>query len=726
MFSKLKIRSAVSQASALMLGSVVGVGAVAQSDTGSDESVIEVVVVTAQKKEQNLLEVPVPVSVVDTESLARNNQFNLQNFFSTVPGLSLTAGFDGSPRVAVRGLLTATDYATPTTAIVIDDIAFGSSTGLGGGGIVPDLDPSALQRIELLRGPQGTLYGVSSLGGLLKYVTRDPSPDEFSARLEASSEMIENSDDIGYRVRGAANIPLSDNLAMYVSGFYRERAGFIDNLLDGEEGVGGTDTVGAYASLVWEPTDTLYVNAKILYQDLETDGQGLADPELGDLKQEFTSGLYNDSSVENYSLTIGKEFGDVDFTSITSYGVNESQFESEYTFFYGGFGFIVGEPTFTNAVVDGGFDTTKFSQEFRATFPIGENSEWLIGAYYTDEESDPYTDALAAHPTNGGRAPLGFSPFPSEYDEIAAFTNLTITFSDRLDLQLGLRYSDYNFDYYEELFGPLLGGATLITDVETSEDATTFLITPTYDLSDDVMVYLRIASGYRAGGPNSSCLFNGVPCTFEPDETVNYEIGAKGRFLDGRLALEASLYRIDWEDIQLQLVAQNVYTGNGGDAQSKGLEVSFDFQITESVSANGFYSYNDAVLKDDLDGAAVADSGDRLPYSSEHSGSLSLNYAGQWTDTIFGFAGITASYVDDREGQFVQPLRWSERDQLESYWNIDFSAGMELNEWTLNVFANNLTDERGEIKGGAGEVPPGYFQYIQPRTIGISVSKEFL
>jgi outer membrane receptor protein involved in Fe transport len=177
---------------------------------------LEEITVTAQKRIERLQDVPVPVTAIAGESLVNSNQLQLQDYYSKIPALSLTPTVFG-PIISIRGLTTGGVGTSPTVGVVVDDVPFGASTGLGGGGVAPDFDPSELARVEVLRGPQGTFYGATSIGGLLKYVTVDPSTDAFSGRVQIGTHSIYNGDGLGYSARGSVNVPLNDTFAVRAS-----------------------------------------------------------------------------------------------------------------------------------------------------------------------------------------------------------------------------------------------------------------------------------------------------------------------------------------------------------------------------------------------------------------------------------------------------------------------------------------------------------------------------
>jgi len=280
------------------LSASVGARALAdEGDSSANEgsTVLQEVVVTAQKRAERLQDVPVPVTALDTSQLLQQNQTRLQDYFTQVPGLSLNPTGDGSTNIVIRGIATAV-YSNPTVGVTIDDVPVGASSALANGQLQqPDLDPADLAQIEVLRGPQGTLYGASSLGGLIKYVTTDPSTKGYSGRLQADMNGTEGGG-IGYGVRGSINVPVSDTLAVRASGFSRKTPGYVDNINTGQDNVNSIDSAGGHLSLLWTPSALLSVKLGALYQYTHADAGSAINtdyydhPTYGDLNQAFLPG----------------------------------------------------------------------------------------------------------------------------------------------------------------------------------------------------------------------------------------------------------------------------------------------------------------------------------------------------------------------------------------------------------------------------------------------------
>jgi len=701
-------------------------------------SQVEEVVVTAQKRTELLQDVPVPVTAVTADALLEQNQLRAQDFFSSVPGLNLQF-VNGRSNLSIRGITTGPATGNPVVGYTVDDVPFGSSAGLGGiFGTAPDLDPGELARIEVLRGPQGTLYGASSIGGLVKYVTVDPSTDRVSGSLAADAHTIYGGHGPGYNVRGSINIPLGDTLAVRASAFTREDPGYIDNVLTGQSGVNKNEVVGGRLSALWRPSDTLSVKLSALYQDTRSLGSSDVDVRLGDLQQsnQFGSG-HGEAKNQVFSAIVTDQIGPSQLTSVSSF-TSSSNYD---TLDYSASGFNAIWPSLYGvdpaaSVLRQNYTTRKMTQEVRVTTPIGEKLEWLVGGFYTHEKSPYSIFGYATDPADG--TVLGLPILWRDaliFSEYSGFTDLTARLTDQFNVQLGARWSANNqtlhhrqvsFDYPDGLY----------TDQTSGDHAVTYLLTPQYKISSDHMVYARIASGYRPGGPNSLCgnvdAIN-VPCQYGSDETTNYELGAKGDLLGRAFSYDVSVYDIDWKDIQVtQVTPQGTsnYTANASRARSRGMELSLESRPVDGLTAALWATWTDATLRESfLDNAVYAAAGDRLPYSSRFSARLSVDQEAPLAGDMREFAGAALSYVGERLGEFVPtPEEAPLRQKYPAYVQADLHAGLKTDAWRVSVFVRNLADRRGVTAGGynnQSNFNPYWFNYIQPRTMGVSLERTF-
>lgn len=691
-----------------------------------DRSVkLQEIVVTAQKRVERLLDVPVPVTAISAETLISNNQMELKNYYTRIPGLNLTRqqAYDGSV-ISIRGISTG-GFNEGTTTVVIDDVPYSSSAQFGD--IVPEVDPGDLARIEVLRGPQGTLYGASSMGGLLKYVTGEPSLEKLSGQLHGGLYGIYNGDGIGHYASGALNMPLGDSFAVRASAFKRRTPGYIDDPAHDIDGVNWATIKGARLATLWRPSDNFSLKLGALIQDSETGGNTYVDTEPGSFDR--PEGLIQhsipgsggaDRKLRVYTADLNANLGSVELTSVSAYVDNHSLFSTGGAF---AGGFVIINPSIAS---------TKFTEELRLAIPFGERASWRIGAFYSDEDSHTQSRFNFVNRDTGEMTgALFFVDFPVTYRDYAGFSDLTYRFTDRFDVQIGGRFSHRKHTSPHSLLsGALIGGGTLLLPGnESQDDAFTYLLAPRFKVSHDLMVYARLASGYRPGGPNANRGAPGVPPSFEPDKTLNYELGLKGELWDHLLSIDTSVYYIDWQNMRLANLFtpppnQFVYTGNVGAAKSQGVEFALQLRPHAGTTLAATGAWSEAVLTEDFPatGTTNGHKGDWLPFNPRFSGSLSIDQEFPFAGNTVGYVGTSVSYQGRRRSGF--PNKPDTQFTISSFVNTDFHAGVKRSSWDVNLYANNVFDRRS-VLSTAFFGQQAFFIYVQPRTVGLSATLRF-
>lgn len=710
------------------------VSAAPKGNSGSAD--LAEIIVTAEKREERVQDVPIPMTAVSAENLVQNSMYRLQDYYNTVPGLNLQFSSNaGAPSVSIRGITTG-GQANPSVGITVDDVPYGASTFIGGGFLTPDIDPSSLSRVEVLRGPQGTLYGAASIGGLIKYVTVDPTTDAVSGRIETGLVDVYHGAQMGYSVRGAVNLPVNDTMAVRVSGFTRLDPGYIDNVQTGDRGVNWANVYGGLLSGLWRPSDAFSVKLTGLLQVNESHGAGLVtdEPGLGDWQQSFLRGTGGyDQRFQEYSATVKAKLAGMDFTSITGYGINASSLSYDITSAYG----FLSEATFPNTTDTGAsyfndLKTTKVSQEFRLA-SSWSRLDWLVGLFYTHESSSYISDIYAEDPTTGAiPGKILYYTNPSKYQEFAGFVTLTYHITDAFDVQVGGREASIRQSNTAYTDLPAFPPATVTPNSDSKDTPFTYLFTPRYRLGDDFMVYARLASGYRPGGPNANAVVNNFPASYSHDTTHNFDLGIKADFLDHRLSVDAAAYYIDWKNVQVTVIAnEGEYISNGGGAKSQGLELSLQGKPVTGLTVAGWVAYNDADLTKplppgSLGGPPAGLPGDRLPSSSRWTANTSVEEEVPLGGGFKGFARLSESFVSDYFGAFPAA---PPRAAFAGYWKTDLRVGARSDEWTVNLYANNVTNRRAILDGGAdfgaNFASPNTYILLQPRTVGVTVARSF-
>lgn len=730
-------------------------GGAANLDNGADK--LDVVLVTAQKKVERAQDVPITMTVLNPESLAENGQTRLVDYFADVPGLSLNSNAfgGGTEYVTLRGLSTGFSF-NPTVATVIDDVPVGSSTQVSWGMLTsPDLDPSDLARIEVLKGPQGTLYGSDSLGGLIKYVTADPSTTNLNGRAEVTGVDIPEGG-VGYVVRGAVNVPLSDTFAMRLSGFTRRDPGYIDNLTTGENNVNSVDVHGGHISLLYRPGPDLSVKLSALIQNTDGNANSYIN---SNAQEQFTQGDLKVTGLPGtgpyytrwqlYTATLNAKIGGLDLVSVTGYGSNTLHNWEDFS----GSSFLDGiagsiYPSAPAYVQLNYYHTDKVSQELRLSSSVDHWFDWLLGGFYT-HESSPGTSQQAYGANASTGIPMGLlfnaQYAPLKFTEYALFGDLTFHITDRFELQIGGREAWNTLLYESAYVGP---GVPAIFSVSTTDfeqpigrasgHPFTYLVTPRYVISPNLNIYARIASGYRIGGPNlltAQLITDGAPSEYKPDKTTNYELGIKADILEHRLSFDAAAYYINWKSFQLNVSFPdgNGYTTNAGNAKSEGVELDVQSHPLTGLTLSVQGSYNHAVLTQDIPSNAAGVyglAGDPLPYSIKFSGGAAVNQDVRLMWDWVGFVGGAVNYVGSRASEFAGAPPPATRTWMPGYTQLNLRTGVRSQSWLVNLYVNNVANRRGIVgfmsfANNAGNIGGNSTVVTQPRTVGVNISKTF-
>jgi outer membrane receptor protein involved in Fe transport len=731
----------------LLLAGVAAPGiAMAQPPVVQSGAVSEVVV-TAEKREEPLLKAPLSVTAISGKVLELQHALDLEDWAGYVPGLVLgDAGAPGETFLAVDGI--GPIGAASEVGVYVNDTPVGSSSSFeGANGFTMDLMPYDLDRVEVLRGPQGTLYGASTMGGLIKYVLAAPDPTHFSGQIGGDLFGVDHAGDAGGGVRGEANIPLAgDTVALRISGYDEHTPGYIDNATTGQPDDNALTQYGGHAALLWQATSDFSAQVSALYQHSHADNQSLValsttsgQPIAGGLSNINTRPEPYTQELQLYDLTLNWNLHWAQLTSVSSYQRFDNHTVEDLTPYLGGLLALYGAPANNQSDFNELYGLKKFTQELRLASPEGQPLEWLVGGYYTREDATNY-EVFNGY-DNGGAFPnpLEFANLPSMYREYAFFGDLTYHFTDWFDLSGGLRYAHNNQTFTEFEGGSLLGSspptaAALTVPGSSGEGVTTFSVAPELHLTRDVMAYARIASGYQPGGPNVILPgVTGLPTQFNSSTLTDYQVGVKSSLLDGRASFDLSVFDIEWTRIQVGvLVGDESAIENAGRARSEGVDFSGAYSPIRGLTLGANLSYTDAVLTEAVPSIGAV-SGARLPYVPLWSGSLTADYSAPIAGPWRGFIGGGYRYIGSRYSDVQGSTANGEPQGLEVGADnvVDLHLGARTHDLTLTLFAKNLFDERAYL------APANYFfsllgspidikaPVLQPLTIGVSIDKSF-
>ncbi|WP_454715914.1 TonB-dependent receptor [Caulobacter segnis] len=737
----------------LLISSAIGAllthSAALAADEGPKVSTVEEIVVTAQKREQTLIDIPQAISVVSGDALEMHAATNFSDYLKLVPGLQLVQSTPGQGRLVMRGVNTG--GVASTVAVYMDETPFGSSSALVNGAVLAgDFDTFDVARIEVLRGPQGTLYGASSMGGLLKFVTNTPDTKGFTARARGAIEDTKGGA-MSYRTTAMVNIPLGETVALRASGFYRKDGGFIDSIgtsgSDVEKDINDAKVYGGRASLLFKPNDKFDLRLTAVMQDIKADAPTVVESDPNTLATKYGRPTlsqfvpaFSDVDYRVYNGVVNYDLGFATVTSSSSYSKLNQTKRDDASFNLSGliqsvFGarneLYLGQNT----------NNRKYTQEVRLVSNPGAKFDWMVGGYFTDEKGLIHQEYIAVAP--GTLTQLTTLPLlanldlSSRYKEYAGFANATVHLSDRIDVDVGGRYSHNKQSASQAAKGVLAGGTPIASNLTSSDNVFTYSLAPKFKLDDRRSIYARVAKGYRPGGPNviPPSAPAGTPASFDPDTVTSYEAGFKGETADRRFTLDVAAFHIDWKGIQLLTVVNNFgINANGADAKSDGVEFNATARLANglTLSANG--AYTEAKLSGDTSALVGGKKGDQLPFTPK----VSLGFNGDYSWSIGeneAFVGASLRVMGKQGGTFDATYRTANGKQrsIPSYEVVDFRAGMSFGKVDLEAYVKNAFDADGKTStaaltaSGLPVYPGGAMGtgVIRPRTIGVSLTAGF-
>jgi len=657
-----------------------------------------------------------------------------------IPGLSFSSERAGQTQVILRGITTGLSQSASTTSFYIDEAPIGSMNAYAAGTLItPDIDPADLRQIEVLKGPQGTLYGAGALGGTVRYVTTPPDYSTFSGSVTTGGSSVDHGGN-GFVGRASVNVPLDgQSMALRVSAFRRDDAGYIDNPVNGERDVNKTHTDGGRLAFGWNLSSDWSLQAWALTQKIKSEGPADVDvdhqtqrPLTGDLTHSSYVPEPSQVGMNVFNATVKGFAGGFNLVSATTYEIIRSTKDQDETPLYGALlGPALGIPTLG---VDGSVDigTKRWTQELRArSSALADRLDYEGGVYLTKENSNFDIPGFTAFDTASGAAlplpALVKASIVSAYDEASLFANTSYAITPTIDLQAGARYGVDHQKYAQDYEGLLIGATPVVLDKSSRDKKGTWMFSARWKPTDDDSLYVRAANGYRPGGPNAvpPAGVPGAQQSFAPDSLVSYEAGYKSIFAHGRASFEAAVFDTDWKNIQIGTSAQGYnFFVNGGTARSRGAEATFYVVPLPGLDLRASAAWTDAVLTSDAPAAGGLD-GDRLPFVPKVTASLSADYrwslVAGWRATLGG----SVNFVGERVSTFSQqqPL------DVGSYTTVNLNAGVEDPHWRLSLYGKNLGDERGVTSliaaGASPAVNPYLAGVIAPRTIGAEATYKF-
>ncbi len=747
-------------ASALVM-SIIGTNPVQAQETRSN--VIEEVIVTATKRAESVQDIPQSITAVSGKDLEAKGIENYEDLTRTIPGVIATGGSNFN-KFVVRGIQTSNGTSSSgeqkLVAIYLDDLPLTSFSVL-----TPDMRPYDIGRVEVLRGPQGTLFGSGSLAGAIRYVTNKADPSGYHASLDVEAGKTKG-DSNRLRLGGMVNVPLiQDQLAVRLVGYMRDEDGWVNYAgVNGRKNTNTADDWGVRGSLRWQPNDKLNATFMVTSDHNKVGDSSLYDPTQGRniAKRDFPFAV--DVDLDSYNATVEYDLGFADLTSATVFAKSKT-------------GWNLDLDAILTAIMPFYFqekiDTDSFVEDIRLVSKKGGKLDWVVGAFYLNQKSD-YADSfnvpesfLAALKITGlspiltPNADISMDLRNKKNFEAALYGEVSYHFTDTLTFTTGARASKYEFidedkgigfqtptlipSIFTSIFG--FGGSNIVkvpSVARTNSTGKKSKLIGKFGLewqpSADQTYYGLASQGFRRSHPNGPSASNGgksainpndpaiIPVMAEADSLWNYELGAKNIWLDGRLRTTLAAYYIDWGPMQVPLVRSSdatPYVGTVGKARSIGLEAEVDALINEHLEGGFNVTIQSAEVTELtatetlISGAVVG----AMLASPEFKAGAYAKYGWTLADGSDLYARIDAQHVGEYVNTFPNTagakIPNAAFAEIPAYQNVNVSVGWAKGNLKAVVYAENLGNNQSPIFIDAANYSLNRYGTLRPRTVGV-------
>ena len=719
-------------------------GAPAQQSARAEEQLDEVIV-TANKREERLRDVAAPISAVTGKQLQDMGAQSLGDYITKLPGVQFNDYQPNVSEVIVRGLSATTyhEQGQTTVGYYINEIPLSEA---GWPVVIPDVDTFDLDRVEVLRGPQGTLFGASALGGAVNYIAREANPTRFESSVEASAGKVKDAGNMNYAAKGMVNIPLiEDKFAIRAVALQRFEAGYLDNITTGRDDQQDFTTKGARLSAVYKPMENTKLSWLTMYQKGELEDQTyLIIPtrsrDTTVLEPHITEFLIN-------SLRLDQDMGFGTLTVLGTYATKD------------------GKPTFdatTSCYLQGCIATESNSHvqsratHFEARLASSDQESrvtWLVGGatYKSHKDTNDVvhqTGASAfidANPGDYGGNPgsllapddiLDRYIVDQDNKDWGIFGQVAFKLTSQLTATVGGRYFDTKSDttvtrppsaYFPGVFTPTTSAFNELQDETGFTPKATLAFRP----RDGLLTYATYSQGFRVGGanPNPPTL-TGVPTTYDSDSSKNYEIGMRADLAGNRVLLDATVFRIDWTDIQVRLFTPAPffysYVTNAGEAQIDGVEFSGAFQATPILGFQTSITYQDATVSKFLPDTFAANGLGGYPPGTVLPGSSKWTTAATAT---LRFEQLPLAPRFELSHRYIShaPVAFGSSTERGGYGLFDARVALAVREnASVALFVNNVLDKYGVMNAPFADFPPrAYGSATRPRSFGVRLNWDF-
>jgi iron complex outermembrane recepter protein len=752
----------------------------------TDVATLDEVVVTAQKRTENLQDVPISIQALSSVKLEELHVTNFDDYVKYLPSVSFQSAGPGFEHTYIRGVVSGGDGnhsgSLPSVGMYLDEQPVTTIDGN------LDIHIYDIERVEVLNGPQGTLYGASSESGTIRIITNKPDPSGFKAGYDVEGNTVDHGGQ-GYTVEAFVNLPLSSNAAVRLVGWDEHKAGYIDNVPGTvvfpignisfnnaslvKKDFNDVDTRGGRAALKVDLNDSWTIIPTIMGQDQQVNGNFAYNPAVGDLEiKQYFPETSHDSWVQS-SLTVEGKISNFDIVYAGAYLTRNTHESSDYTDYslyydraYGGYFVDNADKLINDAQHIIGVDHyTKTSNELRVSSPKDFPFRFVGGVFlqrqvheilqdYVVNNGDPLSDQLSVP---GWPGTLWLTDQERVDRDSAVFGEFSYDILDSLTANAGIRYFRYDntlqgFYGFSQNYSSTEGVATCFTPFvpfhgapcqdlngRTSDSGTSPKLNLTYKFDKDHLIYATYSKGFRPGGVNRNG--GGTLPPYKPDFLSNYELGWKTAWDDNRFRFNGAFFIEKWKDFQFAYLGPNALTiiANAGEAEIKGLESDLEYAVTQSLTLTAGLSLLDAKLTQEYCADPTmcgtpgyeqyAPSGTALPVVPKFKGDITARYTfplGNYKGNLQGSAVHVGARSADLRVVAAQAL-----GEEPAYTIADFSAGLEKDGLTGELYVSNAFDKRAVMDRYAecdvqqcGQVAV-YDVPNQPRTIGVKFGQKF-
>jgi len=731
----MKINNFIKYASITAIAVSLGAGSAMAQEAPADDNGMDIIV-TAGKREENIRQIAMPISAVTGDQLAKANANSLSDYIVRLPGVVFNDYQPGISEVVIRGVAATTyhEQGQTTVGYYLNEVPV-VEPGFPIG--IPDIDAFDLDRVEVLRGPQGTLFGSSTLGGLVNYVVKTADPTKFDAAASGTIGTIKNAgDDVNYAAKLMVNVPIiQDKLAVRVMGLQRFDAGYLDNTGTGVDSANDFRTRGLRGSIVFTPTEATKITYMSTYQDSKLDDQtylSVAD----ELVRSTPRAEPQKTSFWLNSLRLEQNLDFATFTAIGS--VNK---KTNTTIFSYPYGYVTGVFTGPDAAYGPGRATANIKTIEGRLASNGDGPiRWLIGSSYLRATKHSYDQIIApgaeafinANPADfGGVSGSILAPGDRIYgyetdslnEDFGIFGEVTWKLVEGLEITGGGRY------YHTRAKADVLNQAGFVSGnlvdssgtLDQKESGFTPKVTVTLRPTSNVMAYFTYSEGYRVGGINPNAgLLAAIPANYDSDKVQNYEAGVKITTADRRLAVDLTAFSLDWKNIQARQFGPAPsffsYVVNSANANIMGVEFAGSVQvIPRALTFNSNVTYQEANLTKFL----PDNYGPGYPAGTPLPGSSKWSVANNLLLDLQDVPGQPSVEVAHRYISKA-PVAFGNDFQRGGFSIFDARVGYTVYEnFRLTAFVNNIANKYGILSGPfANQFTPAY-SITRPRNMGL-------